>query len=79
VTDKTTRPATPGEERGALLAICARAGIPSADIIDDPEHGLMVAAHQVHKLRSLASPSRVSEQIGKMATGAARAAIKRVK
>jgi hypothetical protein len=66
-------------EREALLAVCKKAGIPDEDIIDHPEHGLMVAARSVGKLRALAPPSYVSTQIGEWAAEAARSAIRRVK
>ena len=67
------------EERDALLGICKRAGIPPEDIIDHPQHGLMVSAAAVHKLRAIAPSSHRNSQIGKMVTELARSAIRRVK
>ena len=66
-------------EEAYYRALCKRAGIADTDVINDPEHGLMVRAHAAHKLRALAPPSYENQWIGQMITDAARSAIKVVK
>lgn len=67
----------PDDERKEMLAVCALAGISPDDILDHPEHGIMIKAHLINKLLALAPPSGAREQIGKWATDLARRGIRK--
>jgi hypothetical protein len=62
-----------------MLKLAEKAGVLPHEMMDDPEHGLLISPAGVQKMRSLAPPSHASAQLGQQATRAARSAIRRVK
>jgi hypothetical protein len=62
-----------------VRARCERAGVLPHELLEDPEHGLLISSSGVQKLKALGTNAYVVALIGQEATRVARAQIKMVK